>query len=319
MVVDVFAASDAVPGLEELAQQQAGVLRREQLAALGVDHRAVIRHVRASRWAPWGRRVVALQNVPLTGVQLWWAAVLHAGPGGALAGLTALEAGGLTGFEDREATHLVVPRGIKVPSRPGLVVHESRRLSPDDHHPGRTLPQLRPARACIDAAAWSRQPRRAIAVLAATVQQRLSTAAQLRAALASAGQVRHARLMRSHLDDIAGGAEALSEIDLVRLCRTFGLEPPAQQQIRRASDGRRRYLDCLWELPDGSTVVLEVDGAHHLSVEQWSRDMRRERSLVLRVGKVLRCSAYEARCEQAALAADLVAAGVPRLVGSSVA
>jgi hypothetical protein len=34
--------------------------------------------------------------------------------------------------------------------------------------------------------------------------------------------------------------------------------------------------------------VLEVDGAHHLSVGQWSRDMRRERSLVLRVGKVLR-------------------------------
>jgi hypothetical protein len=125
------------------------------------------------------------------------------------------------------------------------------------------------------------------------------------------------RLMRTHLDDIAGGAQALSEIDLVRLCRTFGLEPPRQQQLRRSSDGRRRYLDCLWELSDGSKLLLEVDGAQHLSVGQWSRDMRRERSLVLRVGKVLRCSAYEARFEQAALAADNAAAGVPRLVSSS--
>jgi len=318
-VVDVFAASEDLPGLAELAQQQAGVLHREQLAALGVDHRVVTRHVRASRWTTWGRRVVALQNVPLTGGQLWWAAVLHAGPGSALASLTALESGGLTGFEDRVATHIVVPRGIKVPTRPGLVVHESRRLSREDLHPGRTLPQLRPPRACIDAASWTRNPRRAIAVLAATVQQRLCRADQLQAALATAGPIRHARLMRTHLHDIVGGAEALSEIDLVGLCRTFGLEPPAQQEVRRGSDGRRRYLDCLWELPDGSTLVLEVDGAHHLSVGQWSRDMRRERSLVLRVGKVLRCSAYEARCEQAALAADLAAAGVPRLVSNSVA
>lgn len=133
-------------------------------------------------------------------------------------------------------------------------------------------------------------------------------------ACASAGRIRQLNLIRLHLDDIAGGAEALSEIDLVRLCRAFGLQPPVQQQVRRDVDGRRRYLDCLWELPDGSRLVLEVDGAHHLSVEQWSRDMQRERGLVLRVGRVLRCSAFEARNEQSALADDLRAAGVPNIV-----
>lgn len=112
--------------------------------------------------------IVALQNVPLAGTQLWWAGVLHAGPGSALASLTALEAAGLTGFEDRYTTHLVVARGTKVPPRPGLAIHESRRLLPEDLHPGRTLPQMRAARACIDAASWTQRPRRATAILAAT-------------------------------------------------------------------------------------------------------------------------------------------------------
>lgn len=305
---------DAVPGLSDIACLQAGVVRREQLAALGLDHRGVHRHVQASRWTVWGSRIVVLQNVAPTRTQLWWAGVLHAGPGSALASLTALEAAGLTGFEDRDWTHVIVARGARVPSRPGLVVHESRRLSADDIHPGRTLPQLRPARASVDAASWTRQPRRAIAILAATVQQRLCRPDQLHEACASAGRIRQLNLIRLHLDDIAGGAEALSEIDLVRLCRAFGLQPPVQQQVRRDVDGRRRYLDCLWELPDGSRLVLEVDGAHHLSVEQWSRDMQRERGLVLRVGRVLRCSAFEARNEQSALADDLRAAGVPNIV-----
>ncbi len=156
-MVDVFAASESVPGLAELAQQQ------------------------------------------------WWAAVLHAGPESALVGLTAMESGGLTGFEERETMHIIVPQSIKVPTRPGLVVHESRRVSGEDIHPGRVLRQLRPPRACIDAASWTANPRRAIAVLAATVQQRLCRADQLQEALALAGQIRHARLMRTHLDDIAGG------------------------------------------------------------------------------------------------------------------
>lgn len=75
-----------------------------------------------------------------------------------------------------------------------------------------------------------------------------------------------------------------------------------------------RYLDCEWILPDGSVVALEIDGAHHMEVEHWENDMKRERGVVISGRRVLRATANEARYEQSELAADLEAIGVPRLV-----
>lgn len=117
--------------------------------------------------------------------------------------------------------------------------------------------------------------------------------------------------MRLALHDIAGGAEALSEIDVADLCRRFGLRPPARQQVRRDRTGRRRYLDCEWRLED-AIVVLEVDGSHHVEVEHWEADLRRERGIVVSGRRVLRATAHEVRHDQASVAADLAAAGVPR-------
>lgn len=58
-------------------------------------------------------------------------------------------------------------------------------------------------------------------------------------------------------------------------------------------------------------MVLEVDGSHHLLVEHWEADMRRERTVVISGRQVLRATANEARHDQAVIAADLAAAGVP--------
>jgi hypothetical protein len=148
-------------------------------------------------------------------------------------------------------------------------------------------------------------------VLAAVVQQRLCTAADLDAAMRTVGRVRHKQPMRLAIDDIAGGSEALSEIDVAAMCRRFDLRSPHRQRVRLDRSGRKRFLDCEWELPDGRVVVLEVDGSHHLRVEHWEADMRRERSVVASRRAVLRCSANEARYDQAALVADLTAVGVP--------
>lgn len=118
--------------------------------------------------------------------------------------------------------------------------------------------------------------------------------------------------MRLVLDDIAGGAEALGEMDVARLCHQHGLMEP-QRQVRRRDRSRRvRYLDCECTLPDGRIVVLEVDGSHHLSVEHWEADLQRERGVVLDHRMVLRASTQEVRLDGASLAADLAAAGVPR-------
>ena len=125
----------------------------------------------------------------------------------------------------------------------------------------------------VDAAVWSRRPRTAVALLAAAVQQRLSTAARLRAELDVTGQVRHRRLLQACLIDIEGGSQALSEIDFVQLCRRAKLPPPTRQVKRRDRHGRVRYLDACWVLPDGRVITVEVDGAIHLMVQSYWDDM----------------------------------------------
>jgi hypothetical protein len=85
------------------------------------------------------------------------------------------------------------------------VLHQSRTLSADDVLPT-APPRTRVERAAIDGAAWSRPPRTAVGLLAAVVQQRLTTARRLQVALDAAGPVRHAALCRAVLTDIDGGA-----------------------------------------------------------------------------------------------------------------
>jgi hypothetical protein len=111
-----------------------------------------------------------------------------------------------------------------------------------------------------------------------------------------------------------GGSHALSEVDLIRVCRRFGIQEPDRQVERLDSHGRLRYVDAEWTLTDGRRVVLEVDGAHHLDVRSWQVDMRRERGLVVRGARILRATAIELRAEPALVVADLLAIGVPRVV-----
>lgn len=150
-------------------------------------------------------------------------------------------------------------------------------------------------------------------MVAAVVQQRLTSAARLDAEMRTVGRVRHKAYMRLALLDIAEGAHSLGELDLATLCRRFGLVPPIHQVTRRDAAGRRRYLDAEWVLPNGEIVVLEVDGSHHLDVANWQADMKRERSVVITRRRVLRGTAFEVWLEGAAIAADLRALGVPSL------
>jgi very-short-patch-repair endonuclease len=87
--------------------------------------------------------------------------------------------------------------------------------------------------------------------------------------------------------------------------------PLDRQVVRLDKEGRRRYLDCVWVLPDGRVVVLEVDGSFHAEVRAWWKDMKRERAVVVQGDTVLRCSSMELRLEASDVLADLRAVGVP--------
>lgn len=122
--------------------------------------------------------------------------------------------------------------------------------------------------------------------------------------------LRRAKPFKRTLSDVGGGAHSGAELDVARMCRHFGLRRPTRQTPRVDAAGKRRWTDCEWELSDGVTLVLEVDGAFHIEVRQWGDDLKRTRRLTSRSRIVVRCTAYELRHEAAAVAADLIALGL---------
>jgi hypothetical protein len=308
---------DALEGhdVEELLRAQAGVATLRQLTDCGMTMHAVQAQVDARRWQRFGSHCVVAHNWEPTRAQWMWIAVLDNPGPAALAGLTSLEIAGFRYFgTETKLIHVIVQRGANYHRFPDVKVHESRRFGREDVVVSHGFPHTAFPRSALNAAAWQPHPRYACGLLAATVQQRICTAAELSDALRYVGRIRHKQRMRLTLHDVAGGAEALSELDVAALCRRFDLLPPRRQVYRCDPSGLRRWLDCEWHLPDGTVAVLEVDGSQHMSVEHWGADKRRDRKETIRGRKVLRCTAYEARWEQHDLAGDLLAIGVPRLV-----
>lgn len=81
------------------------------------------------------------------------------------------------------------------------------------------------------------------------------------------------------LGDIAGGSHSLAEIDFIRFCRLHDLPEPHRQERRCDTQGRWRYLEVEWDLPDGRTLVVEIDGIGHMEVARWYDDLLRTAEL----------------------------------------
>jgi hypothetical protein len=302
----------SVSPLAILLARQRGVATLAQLDLAGVPYDRVRAQVRARRWRRFGEHCILTHNFEPTREQRMWIALLDHQVPAALAGFSSLELAGFHFFgTEPQLIHVIVPRGAEYHRFPGVQIHESRRFDVADIVVTDGFPHLPLARSALDAAAWQPSRRYACGVLAAVVQQRICTPEELEAALPGIGRIRHKQPLRLALLDIAGGAEALSELDVGAMCRRFGIREPDRQRVRRDPSGRRRYLDCEWHLEDGRVVVLEVDGGHHLEVEHWESDMKRERKVVTGGRAVLRASAHEVRYEQAEVAGDLVAIGIP--------
>jgi hypothetical protein len=266
-------------------------------------------HIRAQlaarRWRRYGHAIV-LHNGPLSRDQRWRVALIHAGPRALLTGVTAVTAYGLRGWE-REDVDVLVPRGARTLTSPvPLRVRRVRDWSRVRRDLSRPI-QVRPQAVVVAASSFAHW-RSACGILVASVQQRIVTPAGLRAALIEAQRTRHRRLLMMTVDDIEQGAQALSEIDFVALCRRYRLPPPQQQAVRQDREGRRRYLDATWRRRDGRLVVVEVDGAVHLDQRRWWDDQLRQNEVTLGDDAiVLRFPSTVVRCQ-----ADLIAAQLRR-------
>ena len=136
--------------------------------------------------------------------------------------------------------------------------------------------------------------RGAMAVLAAGVQQGLARVADLRLVADGIETRRRRKLIIETLGDIAGGSQAMSELDFIRLVvRAFGLPEPSRQSARRDRRGRRRWIDAAW---DDCKIAVEIDGAQHTEdpLQRWD-DMERDIDLMLDGYRTLRFPAWLVR------------------------
>jgi very-short-patch-repair endonuclease len=256
----------------------------------------------SGRWQRPCKGVVVAQSGPLTDRQALRVALLRAGPAAALAGLTAARLDGFTGFGDKHKVadgpvHVILPSGTPRRAAPvslNVITHYSRELTNADVHPTRQPRRTRIARSLVDAAAWMGTDRGAMAILAAGVQQRLVRVDDLRQVIARIETLRRRTLMTGILDDIMGGAQALSELDFTRrVVRAHRLPEPSRQVARRDSRGRRRWTDVMW---DEYKVVAEIDGAQHTEdpLQRWD-DMERDNDLNIDGYRTLRFPAWLVR------------------------
>jgi hypothetical protein len=287
--------------LDDIAAFQDETASRAQLKLCGYDGDAVRRRVETGRWQPVGRAVV-LHSGELTGRNLQWAAVLSVKGPAAVCGRTAAADYRLRGFDSPDV-HVLVTARESTPAIEGVAWHYSRRFTVADISSGRRPAAVRPARAVIDAAAWTESARVACGLLAAAVQQRITPVRALREMLEASGQVQHRRVLAAVLADIEGGADSLSEIDLTKLARRAGLAPPLRQSVRLDASGRRRFLDA-----DFGTFSVEVDGGVHLRPLNYWDDARRQNDLVLVGNRILRFPSIAIRLESEIVVTQLAAA-----------
>jgi hypothetical protein len=296
-----------------LADRQAGMLARRQLLHLGYNCDYVRTQLRAGRWKSHGPTVISTVTGELTSEQRRWLAVLHADHGALIGGLTAAAAHGLAHWNRDDITVLVPPHIVL---RPVTAIHwvRTRRSLRMLRDPASSLPTARLEPAVLIFGAAERSARTAIGVMAAAVQQSLTTPGTLLRWIDLLAPLRRAGRLREALADMTGGAQSMGEIDVERMCRMHGLASPTRQTRRRDSAGNWRYTDCEWEIDGGRVVILEVDGGFHMEIEHWQADIARARALVSPHRIVVRCTTMELRDNSDAVAGDLHRLGVPARV-----
>jgi hypothetical protein len=291
----------------ELAGQQMGLLARRQLIALEHPTHFVDDQIAAGRWQLVSEVVVCTTTGVLTREQLMWAGVLQAGPGSAVGGLTALERRGLKHWHRDEITVLLA-KSHNLEPLAGVRFVETRR--PVGLYATGDLPTWRVEPAALLFAGYQRSTRTALGLLAAVVQQGLTTPERLLTEIERMQPLRWAKKFKRALGAIEDGSHSLAELRVVRMCHAHGLPLPDQQTKRLDASGRVRYTDAEWRLPSGRVVILEVDGGFHMETEHWEDDIVRERDLVTTGAIVLRCTDRELDEEAHHVAASLRAVGI---------
>jgi very-short-patch-repair endonuclease len=209
-----------------------------------------------------------------------------------LGGLSALIAHGLQRFDSRHIHVLLPARRRDRNAPPGIRVHRTSWLPPTQIDRALGPPATSRARSMVDAAQWASTDMEARTIVALSFQQGLVTGDEVERVLAGLPVLPRRALIGRAARDAHDGSHTLTELDLVELCRSAGLPVPSRQVRRRDASGRTRFLDAVFE---DWGVRVEIDGAHHMSADEWWQDMARHNDLSRRGEVVLRFPAWLVR------------------------
>lgn len=260
----------------------AGIRSRSELLASGISRWEIKAEHRAERWQILGRQTVRVDDGDPQQAN-WWRAIHEVGRPAVLDGVSALIAAGLKGV-DEDCVHVAVPKSANPRQCRGVRVHETRRYDAACVAGTSGVPRMRAATAAVHAVLWARSDREAQFLVIAAHQQRLFTATEFAREAARVRRDRRRRLLHSLHAAIAGGIEAMGELDFARLCAAWGIPKPTRQTVRRTEAGTLIY-DNEWEEYD---TQVEIDGSHHLDVATWMKDVFKQNVVSLEGRTVIR-------------------------------
>lgn len=252
----------------ERAERQWGILRRSDLRELGLGRSALAYRVKHGRLFELHPGVYALGHRAISRKAEYLAAVWWCGGDAALAGVSACAFKGWVeeDWEHPGPVHVVSPRCRR--PRPGVVVHETRRLPADDVLTyERLLRVTDDARTLIDCA--DTMGYRELRLMADRLR-RLPLAQLERKHARLPGRTGHSRVARLLT---SRDARAKSELErrLTAYLDHWGLRQPDQRNAMLAGcEVDAVYLD--------PPIALELDSrAHHQRVGEMREDKRRDR------------------------------------------
>ncbi|TNM67732.1 hypothetical protein FHN55_09980 [Streptomyces sp. NP160] len=266
--------------LSELLRPGASVATHSELRQVGVPSSTITLRIR--REGPWQRAlpgVVVGHRGVLTLHERRLAALKYAGGGSALTGLDALDLLGVRarGLRRSDRVHVLVPHASQKTSHGFALVTRTRRDVGDRVRDGlRVVP---PARAVIDACRRLDDLDEVRELVAAVVQQRFCTAAEVWTEVRLAQRQRTA-LSREVLAEVAAGIRSVAEARLRAGFDRYGVPQPRWNAEVRDEGGQLLVVyDAYWEDLHAELEINSVEW--HLAPGDFRETTRRQRSVVL--------------------------------------
>lgn len=288
---------DPSPELLALAAAQSGVVSGAQADDLGFSRRAIDRLVAQGHWSRLTRGIFCTSSGAPAWAGLAWAGILLGGDRSRLGFEAAGHLWGLVEDPPRPLT-VLVPAARQVSSRGDWVLRRELDSTRDRRSPGS------PSRTTIEDTVIDLCRRadaaQVLDLVTRAVQGRHTNARRILSCVDRRERVRHRRLLRDILGDVAVGAQSALELRYLRdVERAHGL-PAATRQARARRGGA--YRDARY---DRYATIVELDGEIH--ARERLRDSRRDNAALLE-GEVTLRYGWADVTERACLVAWEVAA-----------